>query len=153
MDCIKYDKLIDVLKELGILLASGKQLKEVFKRELYEDVSEQVITELRRVIVSLNHLGFKPLDAANIVLFGLMNTHENYNPLLLIELPDIDSVPIVSYKGEEINKKIRVSFDYGTESDEHLQRSYIHIEHLDPDSDKGNIKVIQHNYPIDEEGK
>lgn len=69
-------------------------------------------------------------------------------PLLNISLADIDSVPVVYYNGEEINMKVRVSFDYETESDEHIQRSFIRIEHADPDSDMGNFKVIQHNYPI-----
>lgn len=72
-------------------------------------------------------------------------------PLLQIELKDIDSAPSVFYKGEEINKKIRVFFDYGTDTDEYLRPTYIHIEHFDTDSEKKpNTKIIQHNHPIEE---
>lgn len=72
-------------------------------------------------------------------------------PLLRIELADIDSAPSVFYKGEEINKKIRVFFDYGTDTDEYLRPTYIHIEHFDTDSEKKpNTKIIQHNHLIEE---
>jgi len=70
-------------------------------------------------------------------------------PLLQIELKDINSVPTVFYKGEEINKKIRVTFDYVTDSDERLSPTYIHLEHADIESGKMNTFVIQHNQPIE----
>jgi hypothetical protein len=68
-------------------------------------------------------------------------------PLLQIELADINSVPMVYYKGEKIDKKIRVSFDYMTDTHEQVDPTYIHIERHD-DEGKVDTKIVQHNHPI-----
>lgn len=69
-------------------------------------------------------------------------------PLLSIVLADINGVPEVQYNGEEIDGKIRVSFDYKTDDVERKYMNYIHIEHIDNDENRGNTKVVQHNHPI-----
>ncbi len=69
---------------------------------------------------------------------------EKEQPLLAITLSDIDSVPVVQYKGKPIDNKIRVSVDWVTNTD----GTYIHIEHVEPDEVRGNTKIIQHNHPI-----
>jgi len=69
------------------------------------------------------------------------------NPLINIELDDINSVPKVFYKGKEIDGKMRVSFDWETDSDE-LTNTYIHIEHFE-DKDRANTLSITHNRPIE----
>jgi hypothetical protein len=64
--------------------------------------------------------------------------------LLTIELDNIDSVPVVRYNGEDIGAKIRVVFDYQTNT-EYFNPTRIKIEHADRDSEKPNIILIQHN--------
>ena len=73
---------------------------------------------------------------------------EKEQPLLAITLSDIDSVPVVQYKGKPIDNKIRVSVDWVTNTDKLTDGTYIHIEHVAPDEVRGNTKIIQHNHPI-----
>lgn len=35
-------------------------------------------------------------------------------PLLIIEVADMDSVPVIRYKGQEISNKVSVSYDWKT---------------------------------------
>ncbi|WP_459503067.1 hypothetical protein [Bacillus sp. C1] len=72
-------------------------------------------------------------------------------PLLQIVQSDINDVPVVLYKGQKLNKKIRVSFDWKTGEHNNIHSSYIHIEHIEPDEKLLNTKIIQHNHPIVEE--
>lgn len=67
-------------------------------------------------------------------------------PLLTIVLDDINSVPSVHYKGEEITLKQRVSFDYKTNDDLGKYLTYIHIQRA---VSQGNTELIQHNQPHD----
>ncbi|GEM_PF-2981588 len=73
---------------------------------------------------------------------------EEKQPLLAITLSDIDSVPVVQYKGKQIDNKIRVSVDWVTNTENRTDGTYIHIEHVEPDEVRGNTKIIQHNHPI-----
>lgn len=66
-------------------------------------------------------------------------------PLLQIVQSDINAVPVVLYKGEEIKGRVRVSFDWKTDNQ---SGPYIHIEHVDDITERINTKIIQHNYPI-----
>ncbi|HDR3347484.1 TPA: hypothetical protein QCN45_005374 [Bacillus cereus] len=68
-------------------------------------------------------------------------------PLLNIILSDIDAKPIVHYKGKQIDRKLRVAFDWESQSIDKITRTYIHIEHVP----SNNNKIIQHNHPIVEE--
>jgi NMD protein affecting ribosome stability and mRNA decay len=69
--------------------------------------------------------------------------------LLQIKLDTITSVPRVFYKGEEITKKMRVSFDWETRRDGDKTPTFIHIQHADPLSEDINTMTIQHNQPIE----
>lgn len=77
-------------------------------------------------------------------------SNESVEPLLQIIQSDINSVPVVVYKGEEIKQRIRISFDWKTNINRQLG-SYIHIEHGEADEKSINTKIIQHNHPIVEE--
>ncbi|HDR7866522.1 TPA: hypothetical protein QCY24_000130 [Bacillus wiedmannii] len=77
--------------------------------------------------------------------------NETVEPLLTITLSDIDAKPIVHYKGKQIDRKLRVAFDWETQSVDKINRTYIHIEHVPSDNKRFNTEVIQHNHPIAEE--
>ncbi|MFL0489218.1 hypothetical protein ACH0CQ_06105 [Bacillus sp. 179-I 2A5 NHS] len=78
-------------------------------------------------------------------------SNDNEEPLLQIVQTDINAVPVVLYKGEEIKGKVRISFDWKTDGYYHKSGPYIHIEHVDDSNKCINTKIIQHNYPIVEE--
>ncbi|WEG14143.1 hypothetical protein PU629_07195 [Pullulanibacillus sp. KACC 23026] len=67
-------------------------------------------------------------------------------PLLRIELDDINSVPKIFYKGEEINGLVKVGIDWSTNTDKGIKPTHIRIEHVE---DESNIKVIEHNPEYD----
>lgn len=73
-------------------------------------------------------------------------------PLLTITLTDIDSNPVVHYKGEQIDRKLRVAFDWESQSIDKINQTYIHIEHVPADNKRCNTEVIQHNHPIKNSG-
>ncbi|GCF83389.1 hypothetical protein [Bacillus cereus] len=73
---------------------------------------------------------------------------DNEEPLLTITLKDIDAVPIVHYKGEQIDRKLRVAFDWEAQSMDKINRTYIHVEHVPTDNKCCNTEIIQHNHPI-----
>ncbi|PDY19557.1 hypothetical protein [Bacillus cereus] len=78
-----------------------------------------------------------------------MNVVKDENePLLKIVLSDIDSVPLVHYKGKQINRRLRVAFDWESQSIDKINRAYIHIEHVLADNKRFNTEIIQHNHPI-----
>ncbi|MGG0261506.1 hypothetical protein ABEY48_15030 [Bacillus mycoides] len=81
---------------------------------------------------------------------GMMCKQSNNNeePLLTITLTDIDAKPIVYYKGKQIDRKLRVAFDWESQSIDKINRTYIHIEHVPSDNKRCNTEIIQHNHPI-----
>ncbi|MCU5039312.1 hypothetical protein FC702_32090 [Bacillus cereus] len=78
-------------------------------------------------------------------------SNETVEPLLTITLSDIDAKPIVHYKGKQINRKLRVAFDWESQSIDKINRTYIHIKHVPSDNKRCNTEIIQHNHPIVEE--
>lgn len=78
-------------------------------------------------------------------------SNETVEPLLTITLTDIDAKPIVHYKGKQIDRKLRVAFDWETQTIDKINRTYIHIEHVPSDNKRCNTEIIQHNHPIVEE--
>ena len=78
-------------------------------------------------------------------------SNETVEPLLTITLTDIDAKPIVHYKGKQIDRKLRVAFDWESQSIDKINRTYIHIEHVPADNKRFNTEVIQHNHPIAKE--
>ncbi|HDR7737451.1 TPA: hypothetical protein QCX99_004707 [Bacillus thuringiensis] len=81
----------------------------------------------------------------------LGNIKVNREPLLTITLLDIEAKLIVHYKGEQIDRKLRVAFDWETQSIDKINRTYIHIEHVPSNNKRFNTEIIQHNHPIVEE--
>ncbi|PGM06578.1 hypothetical protein CN935_22070 [Bacillus cereus] len=78
-----------------------------------------------------------------------MNVVKDENePLLQIVLSDIDSVPLVHYKGKQIDRRLRVAFDWESQSIDKINRTYIHIEYVLSDNKRFNTEIIQHNHPI-----
>nr|WP_275900237.1 hypothetical protein [Bacillus wiedmannii] len=75
----------------------------------------------------------------------------NEEPLLTVTLTNIDAKPTVHYKGKQIDRKLRVAFDWESQSNDKINRTYIHIEHVPSDNKRFNTEVIQHNHPIAEE--
>lgn len=63
-----------------------------------------------------------------------------------IELENINSVPKVFYKGEEVKHSVKVAFDYRTDTDKEINPTFIQLEHFDPEG-KCDTKTIQHNQP------
>ncbi|MDZ4414860.1 hypothetical protein C1I58_19975 [Bacillus sp. PIC28] len=78
-------------------------------------------------------------------------SNETVEPLLTITLTDIDAKPIVHYKGKQIDRKLRVAFDWESQSIDKINRTYIHIEYVPADNKRCNTEIIQHNHPIVEE--
>ncbi|PFK02668.1 hypothetical protein COI98_32800 [Bacillus cereus] len=63
-------------------------------------------------------------------------------------LSDIDSVPIVYYKGKQIDRKLRVAFDWESKLVDKFDMTYIHVEHVPANNKRLNTEIIQHNHPI-----
>lgn len=78
-------------------------------------------------------------------------SNKTVEPLLTITLTDIDAKPIVHYKGKQIDRKLRVAFDWESQSIDKINRTYIHIEHVPSDNKRYNTEIIQHNHPIVED--
>lgn len=96
-------------------------------------------------------LDLEPIPNAEVngkALRRLLDKMNQPEPLITITLSDIDSVPAVYYKGEWIDKKIRVGFDWETQSLDKVNRTYIHIEHVPDNNKRCNTEIIQHNHPI-----
>ncbi|RDE19275.1 hypothetical protein [Parageobacillus thermoglucosidasius] len=70
--------------------------------------------------------------------------------LLVIELDEYGSVPRVFYKGEEITKKVRVSFDWRTKDGKHLGLPNIEIEYGDYENGSPVCKAIKLSNPFKE---
>ncbi|PEF34687.1 hypothetical protein [Bacillus wiedmannii] len=78
-------------------------------------------------------------------------SNETVEPLLQIVQLDIDAVSVELYKGEEIEGKVRIIFDWKTDGQYHKSVLYIHIEHVEDSKKYINTKIIQRNHPIAEE--
>ncbi|WP_379397850.1 hypothetical protein [Paenibacillus lentus] len=52
-------------------------------------------------------------------------------PLLIIEVKDMESVPVVRYKGEDITGKVRVGYQWRTKGDSDLGNHNILLEYVD----------------------
>lgn len=89
------------------------------------------------------------VDVFRLVKYKQSN--ETVEPLLQIVQSDVDAVPVVLYKGEEIKGKVRISFDWKTDGHYQKSGSYIHIKHVEDSTKCINTKIIQHNHPIVEE--
>ncbi|MGU3371624.1 hypothetical protein [Bacillus mycoides] len=75
-------------------------------------------------------------------------SNQEQEPLLTITLTDIDAMPIVHYKGKQIDRKLRVAFDWKSQSIDKFNMTYIHIEYVPVDNKRLNTEITQHNHPI-----
>ncbi|QKH28150.1 hypothetical protein FOC89_23005 [Bacillus thuringiensis] len=75
-------------------------------------------------------------------------SNQEQEPLLTITLTDIDAVPIVHYKGKQVDRKLRVTFDWESKSVDKFDMTYIRIEHVPADNKRLNTETILHNHPI-----
>lgn len=89
------------------------------------------------------------VDVWKLVKYKQLN--DTKEPLLQITQLDIDAVPTVLYKGEQVKGKVRISFDWKTDGYHHKSGPYIHIEHIEDSTKCINTKIIQHNHPFAEE--
>ncbi|MCA1029387.1 hypothetical protein LCM23_25580 [Cytobacillus kochii] len=106
---------------------------------------------IRKAIVDANVEHCKDLTPEQIESIIRLNEIKNLKeqPLLQIELQDINSVPRVIYKGEEIKNKMEVAFEWDTGTIEAYTPAYVRIKHWDKEVDKRmNSKTIQHNEQI-----
>lgn len=78
----------------------------------------------------------------------MSQSNQEQEPLLTITLTDIDAIPIVHYKGKQIDRKLRVAFDWESKSVDKFDMTYIHVEHVPADNKRLNTEIIQHNHPI-----
>ncbi|MCM3619174.1 hypothetical protein M3936_16415 [Sutcliffiella horikoshii] len=67
-------------------------------------------------------------------------------PLLSITLDSYSSIPTVLYKGEEIQKKVKVKFDWET-NDEQIKSPNILIEHYEKSDKVPALKTIKYEDP------
>lgn len=122
------------LKSLdGIIKALRASLEGLSESNLHYQLHKMFGASALRAAWILYKAGNKPKDK-----------------LLTIGIDDIDSVPTVYYKGEEIVGKSRVSFDWKTRDCNGKYPAYINVEHVDTDSEAINTKTIRHNWAIED---
>ncbi|MDE1424937.1 hypothetical protein [Bacillus licheniformis] len=140
VDGSEVDGLYNVVCDEGIPKDAVKRLHKLgvlltgFVRE--EPDSLSAIRE------AVNYVGYKHggtvlLEGGSIPKGDLNNLEAeplNKQPLLQIELDDIDSVPRVFYKGEKITNRIAIDFEWRTGGADKVGSTYIRIKHgNDPD--------------------
>ncbi|MES1054131.1 hypothetical protein FOA24_35820 [Bacillus thuringiensis] len=122
--------------------------------------AELIEKKLKEGLLSINEArslqGLDPTELDSCKQFfkkleSKSNQEQEQEPLLTITLSDIDAKPIVHYKGKQIDRKLRVAFDWESQSIDKMNRTYIHIEHVPSDNERCNTEIIQHNHPIVEE--
>lgn len=101
------------------------------KRECYQEV---------RLCPECNGLY---VDMWVIHKYAHLKEQDTSGNLLEIKLNDEVSVPQVFYKGEEITKKVKVTFFWETDTEEYGGMRYM-IEHVDENVNVPNIKMISH---------
>ncbi|MED0945394.1 hypothetical protein [Bacillus mycoides] len=99
----------------------------------------------KEIVVPVNIDATKVLEMIKKITNVTNELTNKEEPLLQIVQSDINSVPVVLYKGGEIEGEVRVSFDWKTNNQ---SGPYIHIEHVDDITERINTKIIQHNHPI-----
>lgn len=90
---------------------------------------------------------FDPLDSLAYIIERASKAVEkakevkenNPVPLLTIELEDMNSVPVVKYKGEEFGPKIHVKFDWETKTEKDFGGVEFDIKHHVKAKEKGKF--------------
>ncbi|HDR8433530.1 TPA: hypothetical protein QC285_003312 [Bacillus cereus] len=117
--------------------------------------AELIEKKLKEGLLSINEarklqgLGPIELDSCKQFFKKLKSkSNQEQEALLTITLTDIDAIPIVHYKGKQIDRKLRVAFDWESKSVDKFDMTYIHVEHVPADNKRLNTEIIQHNHPI-----
>ncbi|WP_212942476.1 hypothetical protein [Paenibacillus antibioticophila] len=70
-------------------------------------------------------------------------------PLLVIEVQDMESVPVVRYKGETLTGKVQVGYEWETKGCDDLGKHSLSLEYFD--QDQQSVKCIKfRRFPCDE---
>ncbi|WFB57481.1 hypothetical protein [Paenibacillus sp. BR1-192] len=76
-----------------------------------------------------------------VVAKGIIVEEPQVNePLLIIEVEDMESVPTVRYKGEKVEGKIDVSYSWETSDAFNRGSHKVHIKHFD--KDQNSVKTL-----------
>lgn len=139
---------------MKIYLVGGKILEgtpeELHRYEGLKDTLYVTSAKINAHSLTMDKIANISAGSANFHDVGITNVKINHkeDPLLKIEMKDIDSIPTVIYKGKEITGMARASIDWKTKDERGLTPTYIHIDHYDKGSEGMNSKIIQHNDPI-----
>ncbi|KIN36211.1 hypothetical protein [Bacillus subtilis] len=126
--------------ETGVMFLDGGLELETVEVDEFKIVDEPVKEEKsfsQGVISFIN-------DEESILTFRKANPQ-----LLKIELDDIDSVPRVYYKGEQIKEIINTDFSYLTNT-ELINPTHIDIEYMDADSKFGTKAIVHNRHLVNE---
>ncbi|MDA1642022.1 MULTISPECIES: hypothetical protein [Bacillus] len=117
--------------------------------------AELIEKKLKEDLLSINEArklqGLDPIELDSCKQFFKKlksKSNQEQEALLTITLKDIDAIPIVHYKGKQIDRKLRVAFDWESKSVDKFDMTYIHVEHVPADNKRLNTEIIQHNHPI-----
>ncbi|UDW08803.1 hypothetical protein FHP23_012800 [Bacillus cereus] len=121
--------------------------------------AELIEKKLKESLLSINEArslqGLDPIELDSCKQFfkkleskSNQEQEQKQEPLLTITLTDIDAIPIVHYKGKQIDRKLRVAFGWESKSVDKFDMTYIHVEHVPVDNKRLNTEIIQHNHPI-----
>lgn len=151
--------LYRILDRIESSTKAGVLIKLGFKESFHDKDGklkrlDGIIQALR---VSLKDLNERDVQLQLLSLFGESALRAAYilyqagdkprAKLLTITLDDIESVPEVFYRGEEITGRQRVSFDWKT-NDDWRYPTHIKLVHRDSETELVNTKTIEHNSPI-----
>lgn len=161
-----YERIVGMNRIHVSNIIDGLNKEIVFDECCKPELIEQLVNQGFKVITGFIHdkhsefgtnerhlneprvsIGSAPLPYGEAIGVG-MNVDES---LLTITLSDIDSKPVVYYKGKQIDRKLRVAFDWESQSINKINRTYIHIEHVPANNKRCNTEIIQHNQPIEVE--
>ncbi|KGT43565.1 MULTISPECIES: hypothetical protein [Bacillus cereus group] len=117
--------------------------------------AELIEKKLKEGLLSINEArklqGLDPIELDSCKQFFKKlksKSNQEQEALLTITLTDIDAIPIVHYKGKQIDRKLRVAFDWESKSVDKFDMTYIHVEPVPADNKRLNTEIIQHNHPI-----
>lgn len=153
-----YERIVGMNRIHALNIIDGLNKEIVFDECCKPEQIEQLVNQGFKVITGFindKHYEFATISdgqrngQAVRKFFDMLDKPE---PLLTITLTDIDSNPVVHYKGEQIDRKLRVAFDWESQSIDKINQTYIHIEHVPADNKRCNTEVIQHNHPIKNSG-
>ncbi|MED4162463.1 hypothetical protein [Halalkalibacterium halodurans] len=107
-------------------------------------------SQIRGIIC--NYERYRAKEEAGIKINGVSSGSQEYRikglekpPLLVIELQDENSVPIVKLNGEEVGAKLKVDFSWATKTDKKIGGFMYNVEHTVTKNGPG-IKTIKYEH-------